>query len=336
VAEKAMKKLVWGLGFAGVLSLASCGGGGGGNNGNSGNAGSDSSVPPAPAAATPLTQPAPAAIAYGEDINPNNALLAASIADRAIARYLDLRELTGAVGSYAMAYAAPVPARVSCNGTDGGTLGVTTLAADAYLLAPHACRSALGIVFDGGDVGVSAYTQDAVRAHIAFDMAPRAMQVIGDGTDTVSGKISYRLDAQDAAAGAPTGHVYRHMGEFDVERAGKTDRYRNLLAYFNEAADSSAGFSLTLQSLDISSPRFAAATLQVRTLEPVRVDVGNASITGSVQVVSPRDGSRVLYEYVDSVSFRVRNWDGQDRLLLDVIKTENDADLAAAEDAAIN
>lgn len=320
-----MNKHAWVL-LPVVMLLAACGGGSAANGGST-------SLPPAAAV------PEPAAIASKDEINPANALLVASIADRALSRYIDYREMTAAIGTYIFGNGAPSAASVACGGSDtDGMLGINVLSATAYDITLLACRTHLGTLLQDGAVGIDGYLQAANGSQMTFNTSPRAITIDGgEGAETVSGRIAYSYLATTSATGGVTGYSYRHTGQLDYVRNSATDQYYNLDIEFTESADAAAtAFSVNIASLDIDTSRTSVSRMHVTTPAPIHVDTVIPALTGAVDIVSAKDGSRVQYAYIDNTTLRVRNWDSQGKLLLDVVKSEGDTDLAAAQQAAFN
>lgn len=320
-----MKKIQCMLLSAAAISLVGCGGGG-----DTGSSAPLTSTIPVPASA-------PVPIASSDEINPANALLVASIADRAIARYIDYNELTGVIGTVVFGQPAPIPASVACGSMDAdGALGVSTLSETAYDITLLGCRTQLGTLLQSGTIGVDGYQQAADHSQMAFYTAPRGIAMDGgDGADLVSGNIAYSYTVTDADGSSD--YAYCHTGQLDYVHNAKADQYRNLdISLVQSGSVSAPGFTVTVSALDIDTMRTPVTRMHVTTPAPLHVDTGAATLTGSVQVVSSKDGSRVQYDYADSGSLRVRNWDSQGRLLLDVVKQEGDADLKTAQNAAFN
>lgn len=271
--------------------------------------------------------------AGSDEINPGNALLIASIADRAVARYLDYRELTTALSDYALVYAPSIPSIVSC--PSGGQLRVATLASNSFDVTPAGCKTVPGVTLNAGSVGIDRFVRTDAGSSISFHSTPRAVQIAHGGIDTVSGSVDYRFFTTTSGVGLALNNNTSHAGQLNFSRAGKTDQYANLTASASELAGSPvAALSVTISSLEISTPRAPVSKLFVSTPTAVTVSGPEGSTAGSVAAVSSEDGSRVQYDYLSSSSVRLRCWSGEGRLTLDVVKRKTDADLIAARNAA--
>lgn len=303
------------LALAACLSLVACGGGGG------------NSEP---------------VIGFGvgngvaDEIHPGNALLVTSIANRALERYLDYRELTSAIRNFALSNSPPIPASVPCEGTSG-RLNVVTLSPSSFNVTPVQCRTFVGAVLNSGVIGITDFARSVTGSSVSFNSAPNAVQITDNGIDTVSGRINYHFSVITSGAGTALTNNDSHAGQLDFSRGGKTDQYRNLAASVVEvAAPSVPDLAVTVSRLEIATPRTPVSTLLVTTPAPVKVSASVAPIDGSLMAASSKDGSRAQFDYIGPASVRLRAWNSQGKPTLDVIKNKTDPDMIAAANAARN
>lgn len=288
------------------LSLAGCGGGGGG----------------AGQSVTALS-----ALTASDEITASNALLVAHVADRAMSRYTGYWAMTSVVGSYLTSVA---PQAMPCGASaSSGQVSAAVLSPTAYDVTFSGCALSSAIKFNSGSLGIDNFSRTSNGSSIAFNSTPNAIQVTDEsGTDTVSGIIGYGADTNSAG----TSTSYRHSGQFDYTRNGKTDQYRNLSI---TTTLTSSMISFNVARLEISSPRVSISKLLVMTPMALTID-SQGNLGGLLTAASGKDGSRVQFEPVDQQRFRLRCWNSRGELVLDVTKNDTDQDVQAAEFAAAN
>ena len=293
------------LALACSLSLAGCGGGGG----------------------TGQAVTASSASTANDEITASNALLVAHVADRAMGRYIGYWAMTSVVGNY---LASVAPQTMPCSASaPGGQVSAAVLSPTSYDVAFSGCALSTAIKFNSGTLGIDGFSRTSDGSSIAFNSTPKGIQVTDEsGTDTVSGTVSYSADANSAG----TSVSYRHSGQLNYTRNGKTDQYRNL-SITTTLTNSTISFNVA--SLEIFSPKISVSKLLVTTPVALTID-SQENFVGSLTAASGKDGSRIQYEPVDQQKYRLRCWNSKGELVLDVIKNNTDQDVQAAEFAAAN
>ncbi len=277
------------------------------------------------------------AISKGE-INTDNALLVISIADRAVARYISYKALTSKISSY-LAYSPPIPSSIPCGGTAAdGRLSGQTLSATEFNITLESCVTNSGIILKSGTVGISNFSRTNAGASVVFTSVPNGAQITDySGTDTITGNVSYDFKLSSSDTSSSQTNIYKHSGQLDFQRSGKTDQYRNLAITWSEPSGvQTPSVALNISSLEIFTPRVSVAKLVVTTPSPMNADSQSNSMSGSLSAASSKDGSRVQYDFLSSTSARLRLWDSDGVLVFDKTKNSTDADVIAAENSAAN
>lgn len=315
------------LAAAFCLFLGSCGGGG------------SSDAPPQSAMPSPIAQiPSPtartSAPVSADEINEGNALLVASIADLSLARYVDYRQSLERISGYALAYSPPVPESTPCGGTSAdGRLKVQTVSTGSFIVTPESCKLYSGEVMKSGTVKIENYARTPGGFAVVFDATFMFLQLGADNPVVIAGTATYDYSSSHSASASA--YTYRNSANLDFTKDGKTDQYRNWKITFSQTSTSgmSEQVVLNVESLEISTPRAEVASILASTPTPLTIS-SSGSISGSVAATSAKDGSRVQYDYIDTDTVRLRNWDSKGNLLLDSIKKQDDPDVVAAEAAA--
>lgn len=274
-----------------------------------------------------------------DEITAGNALLVASLADRAVSRYMNYKELTSTLSGHILFYQAPLPPSAPCRGGGSqGSLAATNVSATSFAITLNQCVTFLGVNLKSGVVGVDQYARLDEGNQFAYESQPRGIELVDEsGTDIVSGSVAYGFLRKMTPELNTATHA--HEGRLEFRRGAKTDVYRNLNASWTEATDHRfATYTLKISNLELATGRAAVseAGLAVTTPEPIVLDTQAGSISGSIAAASRKDGSRVQYDYLGINSVRLRLWDSKGALVLDETKTDTDADVLAAEDAAAN
>jgi len=263
------------------------------------------------------------------EINPNNALLIASIADRAAARHVEFNELIQ-TARLALSDASSIPASVGC--MPKGRLLVTSLASHAYDVTVDHCPSYSGILLDSGVLGVLNFNRAGAGASVSLTAMPRGVRISDQtGLDSASGTIDYRFSL-GSDINADTMAV--HAGQLDYVRAGRTDQYRNLAIGLLQKSGSNPELSLNIIRLDIMSPRLPVAKIVVTTPSPLIFNT--FEVRGSLLATSSKDGSRVQIDVQGVDRFRLRCWNSFGVLAQDVVKSYQDHDVLDAAALAVN
>lgn len=326
-----------------LFALAGCGGG------------TDSGAPPA--STPPIVDPASTSAIIGDAITNETALLALSVADRAVVRY---RMYNG----YVSALQGQMLLRVldsgaiyvdengvsSCRYTDretgefyfGGRVRVTQNAADAPKFEFTQCLiQPLGVI-SGGTAVADQVIRSADLKTTSFSLRTDARFVDDDDAGDVTGSTTYSYrysDASDPAKDIRWGYTRTHTGQLVYLRNGRTDQYQDALITFGYSGITGSGVdTIDIGRLEITSPRFTASKLLVTTPAPLTSYLGYrpGELSGTLRVVSASDGSRAEAAFITASTFRIRVWDRHSALTLDTTKTDADADVQAAEKQALD
>jgi hypothetical protein len=269
------------------------------------------------------------------DINPGNALFMASMASRAATRHIEFNELASTVAYQGLRFGSPSAGSVGC-GTNfaNGSLLVTVLPANTYDVALNACPTYLGFLLQSGVVGAQDYVSKPDGSLVSLTANPR-LAVIADalGSDTVSGTVKYKFSVDVSLYPPP--EVTTHIGQLDYARAGRTDRYLNLAISRTHAMSQFFNAAITIQSLEIVSPRTTVAKILLTTPSPLLLNNSLNWESGSLLAVSSKDGSKAQMDTLNMDQFRLRCWNKDGVLVLDVNKNNKDSDVLAAAAAVL-